>query len=186
MQPISYGVHQQQYSVGSYPAQSYPQNYPIYPNCFDQLTTHGIVAEDVMQYITDVPSPYLQNYVAQRGWAPSMPGQIMPDPLPTLKPPQPLPKGNVYQTVYPQHPDHHTLAEEPKSHDRAKKIALSILLTGLAVLGVVKGKALVSKLFKKGTPAQPAAPATTQPWYKSVSSWFKNLFKKKPAPQPAP
>ena len=30
---------------------------PIYPNCFDQLTTHGIVAEDVVGYITDSPSP---------------------------------------------------------------------------------------------------------------------------------
>ena len=122
MQPISnYGMN--------YP-QAYPQTYPIYPDCFDMLTTHGIVAEDVKGYITDKPSPYLQNYVAQRGWAPTLPGQILPDPLPTLPNPQPLPKGNIYPSVYPQHPDKNTLVNKGK-YDTAKKIALGILLTGL-------------------------------------------------------
>lgn len=164
MQPISnYGMN--------YP-QAYPQTYPIYPDCFDMLTTHGIVAEDVKGYITDKPSPYLQNYVAQRGWAPTLPGQILPDPLPTLPNPQPLPKGNIYPSVYPQHPDKNTLVNKGK-YDTAKKIALGILLTGLTVLGIVKGKNLISKL--RGRPAP--APGST-PWYQTVWNGIKSGFTK--------
>ncbi len=176
MQPISnYGA--------SYPP-AYPQpSYPIYPDCFDMLTTHGIVAEDVKGYITDHPSPYLQNYVAQRGWAPTMPGQILPDPLPTLPNPQPLPKGNIYPSVYPQHPDKHTLVNKGK-YDTAKKIALGVLLTGLTVLGIVKGKNLISKLRHRPAPS----PSGT-PWYKpitdgikkgltNIGNFFKNLWNK--------
>lgn len=141
MQPISYGA-------------------PIYPNCFDNLTTNGIVAEDVVGYITDTPSPYLQNYVAQRGWPPTqaLPGQVLPDPLPTLQNPQPLPKGDIYQSVQPKHPDANTFVRKDK-YDTAKKAALGLLLTGLTVLGIVKGKKLISKLRAPHNPA----PTTPNP-----------------------
>ena len=43
---------------------------PIYPNCFDLLTTHGVIHNDLVGYITGTPSAYLQNYVAQRGVVP--------------------------------------------------------------------------------------------------------------------
>lgn len=76
---------------------------PIYPNCFDLLTTHGIVADDVVGYITGEPSPYLQNYVAQRAGVPTVPGQILPDGLPNV--PR---RGEVYgpkqDTYQPQTP----------------------------------------------------------------------------------
>lgn len=147
MQPISNGM-------------GYPQGYPMYPNCFDQLTTHGIVADDVMGYITDAPSPYLQNYVAQQGWNPSMPGQILPDPLPNVQPPQQLPRGDIYQSVNPKHPDASTFVKKDK-YDTAKKVALGLLLTGLAVFGVMKGKSIIAKL--RGTPTPPAPPTPPTP-----------------------
>lgn len=173
MQPINYGVTHQSYMSQGVVPQGYPQmGYPIYPNCFDQLTTHGIVAEDVVGYITDTPSPYLQNYVAQRGWAPSLPGQVLPDPLPTLQPPNPLPKGDVYQTVQPKHPDANTFVKKNK-YDTAKKVALGILLTGLAVLGIVRGKDLISRL--RGTPPTPPPAGTTGPtWYQKIGTSIKN------------
>lgn len=141
---------------------AYAQNYPAYPNCFDNLTTNGIIAEDVVGYITDMPSPYLQNYVAQRGWAPTgqaLPGQILPDPLPHLQNPQPLPRGDIYQSVQPKPPDTKTLVRKDK-YETAKKVALGMLLTGLAVLGIVKGKKLWGKLFPKAvpTPTPPVPP----------------------------
>lgn len=180
MQPVNYGVSHQSYSYNtsgvspqSYPPQSYPpQSYPIYPNCFDNLTTNGIIAEDVVGYITDVPSPYLQNYVAQRGWPPTMPGQILPDPLPTLPNPTPLPKGNIYPSVYPQHPDQNTLVVKKNKYETAKKVALGVLLTALTVLGVVKGRNLINKL--RGNPA----PTTGTPWYQGIVNGAKNLWNK--------
>ena len=104
----------------------------FYPNCFDQLTTHGIVAEDVVGYITDSPSPYLQNYVAQRGgytpsvpWTPSIPGRVLPDPLPSVSPQggpvmgyepprmqERLPRGDVYQTVPNEREINHVVKNE--------------------------------------------------------------------------
>ena len=141
MQPISYGINQ-----------AYATGYPILPNCFDQLTTHGIVAEDVMGYITDNPSPYLQNYVAQRGWPPTgqmLPGQLLPDPLPTLQNPRQLPKGDVYQSVQPKHPDKNTLVVNKGKYDLVKTIAASILLSGLLTLGIIKGKNLWNRIFHR-------------------------------------
>lgn len=127
------------------------QNYPVYPNCFDQLTTHGIVAEDVVGYITGTPSPYLQNYVAQRGWAPSLPGQITPDPLPPVIPPQTVQNTNVNQTIPPQtvqnndiyqtvpkQEDINTYVKKDKK-DTWKKVAAAILLTGVSAFLAVKG-----------------------------------------------
>lgn len=147
------------YGMQGYPPQGFPaQGFPIYPNCFDQLTTHGIVAEDVMAYITDQPSPYLQNYVAQRGWAPSMPGRVLPDPLPTAPPPQQLPRGDVYQTVPKQDEINNYVRPEKKS--KWKNIAAAVLLTGLAVFGVIKGR----QIIKNG--------GTTM---KNVGDWFKKL-----------
>lgn len=145
----------------NYGAQSYPpQNYPIYPNCFDNLTTNGIVAEDVVGYITGEPSPYLQNYVAQRGWSPSLPGRVLPDPLPTAPPPRQLPRGDVYRTVPNQ--DEINNYVRPQKKSKWKNIAAAVLLTGLAVFGVIKGR----QLFKSGS-------VTTS----KVGDWFKNLGK---------
>lgn len=167
MQPISYGS---------------PQQLPMYPNCFDALTTHGIVADDVVGYITDAPSPYLQGYVAQRGWAPNVPGQVLPDPLPTLPPKGQLPKGDVYQGV--AKPNENTFVKKNK-YETAKKVALACLLAGLAVFGVMKGKQCFSWIKNKFThlptpPAPPAPVATPVPstpsaplkFYQKAWNWF--------------
>lgn len=120
----------------------------IYPNCFDSLTTNGIIADDVMGYITGTPSPYLQNYVAQRGWAPDMPGRMMPDPLPNVQPKLPLPN-DVY--------------EKPQIHEPSnklalwKKIAAGILIAGVSIFAAVKCKNLFSKIRGPKTP-KTAAP----------------------------
>ena len=171
MQPISYGVNQ-----------AYAQSYPILPNCFDNLTTNGIVAEDVMGYITGQPSLYLQNYVAQRGWPPHgqfVPGQILPDALPTLPNPTPLPRGKVYPSFKPEKD---SLIVNKGKYDKARQIALSILLTGLAVLGVVKGRKLISKpitrsmdktdLLYREKLIEISGPKTNNPIL-SLKSWYK-------------
>lgn len=158
MQPINYGA-------------------PIYPNCFDQLTTHGIVAEDVMGYITDQPSPYLQNYVAQRGWAPSIPGQVLPDPLPTMQPPNPLPRNDVYQTVaseqqnaVPNQQNINNYVQNPRNNGW-KKAAAAILLTGLAAFGLYKfGGALKTILGRT-----PASPSGTPSWLKNIGTSISNM-----------
>lgn len=152
MQPIHYGA-------------------TIYPNCFDLLTTHGIVADDVVGYITDQPSPYLQNYVAQRGWPPSVPGQILPDALPAAPAPAPLPRNNVYQTVATEQPRNpqgvpdknqiNDFVKQPKN-DGWKKAALVILLTGLSAFGLYKLGAGI-KAIKNGT------------WTTSAGNFFKNI-----------
>src|SRR5574344_2726204 len=130
---------------------------PYYPNCFYPLTTHGIVAEDVVGYITDTPSPYLQNYVARRGWAPTLPGRVLPDPLPTMQPQRALPKGDMYQqSDIPRNLGPQTF-EKPDKYSTIKKVALGVLLTGLAIFGIVKGR----QMYKAGTPG--------------VNNWFKNL-----------
>lgn len=160
MQPVSYGV-------------------PMYPNCFDQLTTHGIVAEDVVGYITGTPSPYLQNYVAQRGWAPSMPGQIMPDPLPTLQPPNPLPKGDVYQKQSTQNtvPTNQQINNfvNPQKNDNWKKIALALLLTGVTCFGAYKFSSALKALFKKApiTPPPTSTSPTKPSFVNTIASGIK-------------
>ena len=171
---------------------------PIYPNCFDLLTTHGIVADDVVGYITGTPSPYLQNYVAQRTAAPEVPGHIMPSQLPNLPH-----RGEVYgpqQDTFHHEPkpDVPPAPQKKKGWETAKKIAAGALIIGLSALGIFKGKALYNKFFKSGS----AASGT--PWYKragqwiqtkfnaaknwvaskasAVGSWFKNAFSHKPSP----
>ena len=154
---------------------------PIYPNCFDQLTTHGIVAEDVVGYITDSPSPYLQNYVAQRGgytpsvpWTPSIPGRVLPDPLPSVSPQggpvmgyepprmqERLPRGDVYQTVPNEREINHVVKNE--KNNTWKKVAAGILLTGLAVFGIVKGR----QIYKSGNAG-----------LKNIGNWFSNAGNK--------
>lgn len=134
---------------------NYYGNYPIYANCFDRLTTNGIIAEDLVGYITDVPSPYLQNYIAQRGGVPNMaylPGQVLPEPLPNAPTPAPMavpgnipPNGPYSDIPKPSELNPKTFEKKDK-YVTAKKIALGILLTGLTVLGVVKGR----QLFRNG------------------------------------
>lgn len=168
MQSISHGV----------------QGYPIYPNCFDQLTTHGVVADDVVGYITDKPSPYLQNYVAQRGWAPSMPGQIMPDPLPTVKPPTPLPRTDVYQTVATEQPvQNNGLPTQQQIKDYVRnehsnnwaKLATGVLLAGLTAFGMYKFSGAVRSLLKP-TPAPTPTTAGTTSWYDKIGQTAKAAF----------
>ena len=130
------------------------QQYPMYANCFDRLTTNGILADDVIGYITGTPSPYLQNYVAQRGALPMMPGQIMPDALPTAPMPAPMsvptynqpampaqiPTGPVYNDI-PRNIDQNTLVKKDK-YATLKKTAAALLIAGLAGFGIYKGFAL--------------------------------------------
>lgn len=166
MQPISYGMS---------------QGYPMYPNCFDQLTTHGVIADDLVGYITDVPSPYLQNYVAQRGWAPSMPGRIMPDPLPNMQPPQRLPRNDVYQTIPPQGPQPYQgnpyMPQKPSNTWR--KVALAALVVGLSAFGIWKGKQGINWIKNKfRTPTVPPAPTPQPAPAQNTSLWqkIKNYF----------
>lgn len=147
---------------------------PMYPSCFDQLTTNGVIAEDLVGYVTGTPSPYLQNYVAQRGGTPSLPGRTLPDTLtPAVPPKQPLPQGDIYN-VAPKDIGPETL-EPPKKHkiNNIKEIATGLLLAGLTVFAFIKGKSALSaikntftKIFKH-TPTPP-----------SGSSWFNNLGQK--------
>lgn len=187
MQPISYGA-------------------PIYPNCFDQLTTHGVVAEDVVGYITDKPSPYLQNYVAQRGWAPSMPGQILPDPLPTLQPPNPLPRNDVYQTVATEQPVNKNGVPtgqqinnyvKNEHNNNWKKIAAGVLIAGVTAFGLYKLGGAIKSLFGRTPAPAPAPTGGGTPWYsqigqslknicKSVGDFFKNIWNKITGHTPAP
>lgn len=161
MQPISYGYAQ--------------MGYPMYPNCFDQLTTHGVIADDLVGYITDVPSPYLQNYVAQRGWPPSMPGQIMPDPLPNMQPPQRLPRGDVYQTIPPQGPQAYPPYPQQKPSNTWRKVALTALIVGLTALGLWKGKQGLNWLKGKLSSNPPTPPPQPQPAPAGNTSWWQKI-----------
>lgn len=142
---------------------------PVYPNCFDMLTTHGVIADDLVGYVTGYPSPYLQNYVAQRGgWNPGLPGRVLPDPLPGVPPMPPLPQNDVYQpTPQQQSPVISPELPNKKMHSSTwKKIGLAILLSIGASLGIAKTGRLI-----KGTPLPPF-PAGT-PWYKKILPYFK-------------
>jgi hypothetical protein len=166
-----------------------PVNYgsQLYPSCFDNLTTHGIVAEDVMGYITGTPSPYLQSYVAQRGGIPTMPGRILPDPLPPLTTPTTYPVNDVYQPNTPQPVQQPSTNDNKQSNvlpnidktqvkDKSgtiKKVALAVLLTGLAVLGIVKGKSVVRSI-KAGN----FGSATLNRWTANCGNFLKNAWSK--------
>ena len=181
--------------------------YPIYPNCFDVLTTNGIITEDLVGYVTGTPSVYLQNYVAQRGGVPSLPGQPLPDPLPNV-PLQRTPVSDTYQTPEKTiYPPVNTVDDKNAKWNTAKKVLTGLFLGGLAVLGVVKGKDLYNKLknfsangnsvlnsignwfknigtkikdgFKKIFKPQPQ-PQQSVPWYTKIIDSIKNLFKTKP------
>lgn len=162
---------------------SYGQQYPLYANCFDRLTTNGILADDIMGYITGTPSPYLQNYVAQRGGLPMMPGQIMPDALPTAPMPAPMsvpgyrqtpvqqqmPAGPVYKDI-PRNIDQNTFVKQDK-YSTIKKVAAGALITVLTVLGLYKGIAL----FKNGGAGFKAAMSNAWTGLKNLCSngWSK-------------
>lgn len=137
----------------------YGQQYPMFANCFDRLTTNGILVDDVVGYITGTSSPYLQNYVAQRGgMMPSLPGQILPSamppapaPAPMAVPgfaptntPRPVPNGPIYKDI-PKDLNENTFVKKDK-YSTIKKIATGVLITGLAAFGLYKGFAL----FKNG------------------------------------
>lgn len=183
MQPIHYGA-------------------PIYPNCFDLLTTHGVVADDVVGYITDQPSPYLQNYVTQRGWPPSVPGQILPDTLPAAQTAQKLPRNDVYQTVtteqqhipnsVPTQDQINDFVKQPH-HENWKKIATGLLIGGLTAFGLYKIgagiKALKRTTGHSGSPwyqrlgnslksAARTAGNTLKKAFSSLGDFFKNLWTK--------
>lgn len=146
----------------------------IYPNSFDMLTTHGIIAEDLVGYVTDTPSPYLQNYVAQRGWNPTLPGQVLPDPLPNVKPQQPLPK-DVYQPVLPKEP------EKKDKYSTVKKLAAAALILGLGTFGIIKGSKWISNFIKKNPPSNPSG---NTPWYKKFGDWISKPFKTQAGQKP--
>lgn len=145
---------------------------PIYPNCFDQLTTHGIVADDVVGYITGTPSPYLQNYASQRAAVPTLPGQIMPEQLPNV--PR---RGEMYgpnQDMFqPQTPT--PLPEQPNKKNgwhTAKKVTAGVLIIGLTAFGLYKGKGLVDKIFK----SSPKPASSNAPWYKRAGQWIGTKY----------
>ena len=161
-----------------------PQNYAMYPNCFDQLTTHGIIADDLVGYVTGTPSPYLQNYVAQRGWPPTMPGRIMPDPLPTMPPmqypsqadsyqPQQAPSPQANPQPYPQKPQNTTVKKDKLN--TFNKIALGGLLVGLGVLGFFKGKQAFNWISSLIPTAPTSAPVTGN-WFQRTWARIKNYF----------
>ena len=154
---------------------------PMYPSCFDQLTTNGIIAEDLVGYVTGTPSPYLQNYVAQRGGTPSIPGRTLPDTLtPAVPPKQPLPQGDIYN-VAPKDIGPNTL-EPPQKHkiNNIKEIATGLLLAGLAVFAFIKGKTVLSTLknaFNNIFKHTPTPPSGT-PWFKNLGQNIINGGKK--------
>ena len=165
-------------------------NVPVYANCFDRLTTNGIIAEDLMGYVTGTPSPYLQNYVAQRGGAPSLPGQMLPD---TLTPAindspypaqnaQPIPQGDIYN-VAPKNIGPETLQpKNKKKTDLIKQIAAGVLIATLATLGIVKGKSIYNtaktafqNMFRRSSSSSAIAmPA----WVSSAKQFIVNGFNK--------
>lgn len=147
--------------------------YPMYPNCFDMLTTHGIIAEDLVGYVTDTPSPYLQNYVAQRGFNPSLPGQVLPDPLPGVTP-RYQPRSDIYEPVRPRP------VITPHKKDRwgtFKKIAAAALLIGLGGFGIYKARKPIAN-FWKGLTTPPAS--GQKPWYTKAWDWVSKPFKTPP------
>lgn len=184
----------------------YPQGYPVYANCFDRLTTNGVLVDDVVGYITGTPSPYLQNYVAQRGWPASLPGRVLPDAMPPAPMPAPMsvPAGSnpVYTNNPPAAPNNNnaiptninkdTLVKKDK-YATAKKIAAGALITGLVVFGAIKGV----QLFRSGGTAVRTSISNawtaikngcatawnaTKNWCtnaaRSVGNFFKNLWNK--------
>lgn len=134
---------------------------PLYPNCFDMLTMHGIIPDDLTGYVTGTPSPYLQNYVAQRGGIPQMPQMQIPQ----------QPNNDVYQKpqgyVGPTPPPAPEIPSSKKKNNNIwKSIAMSVILSVGASLLLAKGIRMV-----KGTTVPPA-PAGS-PWYQKIINLFK-------------
>lgn len=135
------------------------------------LTMHGIIPDDLTGYVTGTPSPYLQNYVAQRGGVPSLPGQILPDPLPGVPQMQQQPVNDTYQKPQRYVDTTPQPYQEPSTQKKGKgniwkSIAMSVILSVGASLLLAKGIRTI-----KGTTIPPA-PAGS-PWYQK----FVNLFK---------
>lgn len=150
----------------------------MYPNSFDMLTTHGIITEDLVGYVTDTPSPYLQNYVAQRGWNPTLPGQVLPDPLPNVQPKRQV-VSDVYQPVKPYRP-----VIEPQKKDKwgtFKKVVAAGLLIGLGGLGIYKGRKVIGDWWTKiSTPST----SGKKDYWKNFCDWVKKPFQKTPGADP--
>ena len=143
---------------------------PIYPNCFDLLTTHGVIHNDLVGYITGTPSPYLQQYVAQRGGVPLAPAPAPGVPAAPQAQILQQPAADAYQKTQihseppAEAPSLHS--HNPKKNNIGKSIAMSLILSLGASLLLAKGIRVI-----KGTTVPPA-PAGT-PWYQR----FFNLFK---------
>ena len=143
---------------------------PIYPNCFDLLTTHGVIHNDLVGYITGTPSPYLQQYVAQRGGVPLAPAPAPGVPAAPQAQISQQPAADAYQKPQihsePQAEAPSLHSHNPKKNNIGKSIAMSLILSLGASLLLAKGIRVI-----KGTTVPPA-PAGT-PWYQR----FFNLFK---------
>ena len=141
---------------------------PIYPNCFDLLTTHGVIHNDLVGYITGTPSQYLQNYAAQYGGMPTASGHAQtPVQTGAQIPQQPI--ADVYhkpqnQKEPPEAPSLHS--HNPKKGNIGKSIAMSLILSLGASLLLAKGIRMV-----RGTTVPPVTNGS--PWYQK----FLNLFK---------
>lgn len=143
---------------------------PIYPNCFDLLTTHGVIHNDLVGYITGTPSAYLQNYVAQRGGVPQTYAHTQTMPQPNVQIQQ-QPAADEYKNKKPENNIENAEAPSLHSHNPhrnniGKSIAMSLILSLGASLLLAKGIRMV-----RGTTVPPA-PAGS-PWYQK----FLNLFK---------
>lgn len=173
-----------------------PPMQPMYPSSFDMLTTHGIIADDLVGYVTGAPSPYLQQYVAQRGGVPMqgdiLPGQILPDNLPHVMQGaqiQQQPQADIYQN-----PDINAPAQKDKTQ-MWKKIAAGVLLTALVTFGAIKakdfmknmnippsnGSSFKSTMKKFGGGLKNVFVTKPVEFFKKTGTGIKNKFKKKPA-----
>lgn len=172
-------------------AVSFGQQYPVYANCFDRLTTNGILADDLVGYVTGAPSPYLQNYVAQRGLTASLPGQILPDTLPAVPPVGPISVnassvGHTQSTNVPAYNDvprvNSDTFTKKDEYSSLKKLAAGVLLSGLAAFGLYKG----ISLFRNGGAGFKTAMnnfftsinTAVKKAFTSVGNFFKNLWNK--------
>lgn len=131
---------------------------PIYPNCFDMLTTNGIIHDDLVGYVTGTQSPYLQNYVTQYGAKPpQMPQQPLND-------------------VYQQPQTKETNAKISDLPDKAtkksnksniwKSLAMSVILSvGLSLL--------ITKCIRKINGIVIPSSPKGAPWYQRFIDLFK-------------
>ena len=144
MQPISYGSS---------------QGYPMYPSSFDRLTTNGIITDDLWGYVTGQPSPYLQHYTAQMGGVPNLSYGPYSQVMPQARNNQVLPQGSIYNDI-PRNIGPDTLIPKSKTDiKKIKQVATAILLGGLAIFGIIKGRNWIKSLSPK--PTKPTNPPKT-------------------------